>query len=936
MKSTPPLLILAALLLPASTALAQTYAAQPAYPSRTGNSNANVLRMRCSVSGSRLTFEVSKLDGSRFQNSGTMIIRVGSRQVFGTPKASRSYYAGAYSTTLSFDVSSTHPAGQVKNYYGTTSNSVYYTAPVTVSASTPRVAQAVITSPGNAATLPTATSANVRWSLSNTTGIAYQTLTAIKTTGYGSNMNSGYVLNGQTVSTSTRMYALSNLPPNTWLKFWVETTAQSGYSSRGAGLWFRTGSAPVVTTYSVSGYVRDAGGAGVAGAVVRLSSGSQDTTDPSGGYSFAGLSNGVYTLGVTKSGSTVTPASQAVTISGASRTMDFVAVTIVQPPQTVGAPTITPRGGASVASVLATISAASPSDEVRYTTDGTEPTQSTTLYLGPFLIASTTVLKAKAFRIGANPSPTSQESYTINLPVTPPGSNPSADEVYQELDRLSQQYQVPRDLMAAIVYQESGWEQVWSRAGSQNYSGAGTNYPYGAGDPKLGYDHDASGRLKSVGIGLTQLTLTALGGDSNTLDSNHGVIGTVDVQRLKDDWRYNLEQGFRVLKEKWKVSNKSNHYPGGDDPNVLENWYYPTAYYNGSAAYVSEIWAHLLQTPGPLSGRVNPRDLLLPGEVRPGFTHDVDVFTVQRSGQDARWMFKGEHVEMDLHLGNLMIAELNAVVLRPGARSQLGYPFRDIGFVVVSGSGFHGGDDVFSDDFSRPAAIGVTRGEQILSVAAGRVVFVGTILDSNGQALDAYQADYGRQVIVLVETGVYVRYAHLERVDVAVGTMVRLGSPIGTVGDTTNLGVTGAIDPHLHVVLYMGITDTTRIDQGRVVSRVSGAATVHAAAFDLMPRVVEDARANVGGGTNPVSIGGAPTTPTPTSSVAQVPTPRSVAPAPSSTRGTGTTPQPEAGGGSSGGGGGCSVGEEPAGGPTGLAFLLLFAGLVACRLRTGR
>jgi hypothetical protein len=75
--------------------------------------------------------------------------------------------------------------------------------------------------------------------------------------------------------------------------------------------------APPPPTYSVSGTVS---GAVLSGVTINLTGTSNGTatTDGSGNYSFAGLSNGGYTVTPSKTGYTFTPANQSVTVSGAN------------------------------------------------------------------------------------------------------------------------------------------------------------------------------------------------------------------------------------------------------------------------------------------------------------------------------------------------------------------------------------------------------------------------------------------------------------------------------------------------------------------------------------------------------------------------------------------------------------------------------------------
>jgi len=77
--------------------------------------------------------------------------------------------------------------------------------------------------------------------------------------------------------------------------------------------------AQAVPTWSISGTISPTTGG--SGATVKLSgaSAASTTSDANGNYSFAGLSNGSYTVTPSESGYTFTPANQAVTISGANQ-----------------------------------------------------------------------------------------------------------------------------------------------------------------------------------------------------------------------------------------------------------------------------------------------------------------------------------------------------------------------------------------------------------------------------------------------------------------------------------------------------------------------------------------------------------------------------------------------------------------------------------------
>jgi hypothetical protein len=73
-------------------------------------------------------------------------------------------------------------------------------------------------------------------------------------------------------------------------------------------------------------------------------------------------------------------------------------------PSTVTTPSFSPNSGYYYDPQSVSITCATDSAEIRYTTDGTEPTAISTLYIAPFNISATTTVKAKAWKTGLNPS----------------------------------------------------------------------------------------------------------------------------------------------------------------------------------------------------------------------------------------------------------------------------------------------------------------------------------------------------------------------------------------------------------------------------------------------------------------------------------------------------------------------------------------------------
>lgn len=86
-------------------------------------------------------------------------------------------------------------------------------------------------------------------------------------------------------------------------------------------------------------------------------------------------------------------------------------VTITAP--TVATPVFTPLAGTYADSVSVCIACATDGAEIRYTTDGTEPTEASTLYTAPILLTATTTVKAKAFKTAWFASETAMAAYTV-------------------------------------------------------------------------------------------------------------------------------------------------------------------------------------------------------------------------------------------------------------------------------------------------------------------------------------------------------------------------------------------------------------------------------------------------------------------------------------------------------------------------------------------
>jgi acetyl esterase/lipase len=95
-------------------------------------------------------------------------------------------------------------------------------------------------------------------------------------------------------------------------------------------------------------------------------------------------------------------------------------------PETVATPTANPQAGTYATAQTVTLSTATQGAEIRYTTNGNEPTAGSTRYNNPINVNSTRTIKAIAIKDGMNPSGILTATYTINNVAATPTASPQA------------------------------------------------------------------------------------------------------------------------------------------------------------------------------------------------------------------------------------------------------------------------------------------------------------------------------------------------------------------------------------------------------------------------------------------------------------------------------------------------------------------------------
>jgi len=313
--------------------------------------------------------------------------------------------AGTYTSSQSVTI--TDPAAGAVIYYTTdgskpTTSSTVYSGPITVSSTQTLkaiAAAAGYSNSGAATALYTIAAAAPKFSPRGGTYTSTQSVTISDTTP-GAVIY--YTTNGSTPTTSSTPYS----GPLTVSS--AETikaiAAATGYSNSGVATAAYTIAVPApvfspkaatyTSTQSVT--ITDT----MAGAAIYYTT---NGTNPT-------TSSTLYTGPISVS-STETLKAIAVASGYSNSSVATSAYTIA-----AAAPVFSPNAGSYSSAQSVTISDSTPGATIHYTTDGTTPTTSSTLYSGPVLVSSTETLKAMAVATGYGNSSVTTANYIISAP----------------------------------------------------------------------------------------------------------------------------------------------------------------------------------------------------------------------------------------------------------------------------------------------------------------------------------------------------------------------------------------------------------------------------------------------------------------------------------------------------------------------------------------
>jgi hypothetical protein len=357
---------------------------------------------------------------------------------------------GTYSSAQTVAIGTSTASATI--YYTTngstpTTSSPVYSGAITVSAS--ETLKAIAVASGSAASTPGSATytINLAAAATPTFSPAGGTYASAQTVTIGTSTASAtiyYTTNGSTPTTSSPVYSGAiTVSASETLK---AIAVASGSSASTPGSASYTISLPAATpvfspaggTYT-SAQTVSIGTSTASATIYYTTNGSTPTT-----------SSPVYSGAITVSASetlkaiAVASGSSASTPGSATYTISLIAAT----------PTFSPAGGTYTSAQTVSIGTSTASATIHYTTNGSTPTTSSSVYSGPITISTSETLKAIAVASGSSVSAPASATYTINLPASAmqsPTINP-AGGTYSSTQRVK----ISAEHKATIYYTTNG------------------------------------------------------------------------------------------------------------------------------------------------------------------------------------------------------------------------------------------------------------------------------------------------------------------------------------------------------------------------------------------------------------------------------------------------------------------------------------------------
>lgn len=258
------------------------------------------------------------------------------------------------------------------------------------------------------------------------------------------------------------------------------------------------------------------------------------------------------------------------------------------PPPQVAAPTFSPAAGTYSSAQNVTLSSSTSGATIRYTTNGTAPTSSSgTVYSGAISIASTTTLKAIAYKSGMTDSNVSSATYTITSngldPNAPPGTNFDLSHWKITLPINNAEEHSASELVAG--YEHPDWFFTDADTGGMVFKApnigdttGGSNYTRSelremitpSGDTHSHANNwviaTSSSSAKSAAGGVDGTMNATLTVDHVSTTGDSGKLGRVVVGQIHTDNRSPNTEVIRLYYHKRPSDTKGAIYFGHDDP----------------------------------------------------------------------------------------------------------------------------------------------------------------------------------------------------------------------------------------------------------------------------------------------------------------------------------------------------------------------------------